>query len=261
MTKLLSIISLILILLLFPPTVLALISNNAVPGDSTYPIKRKLEDGILLGASITPGTKAMFSTNRSNRRFDETKILIAKGNQEANKSLDELVLQTTIAASQIEEIKDPVQKEQLKQQLTELIQKYNQNLNQIQKQVEKQTSTPVSVTPTPVIPTQFSEKTTPSPTPVLIITPTLIPPATQIPVPVLSLTPTPTVSPTVIVTRTPTPTPTPSPSPSPSPTITPAPVSGDNPPVSADKLDDVQKKLKDIQDKLRRNNKRNNRDR
>lgn len=226
-------------LLLFPPTVLALISNNAVPGDSTYPIKRKLEDGVLIGASLTPGTKAMFATNRSNRRFDETKILIAKGNQDANESLDELVSQTAIAAAQIEEVKDPVQKEELKQQLTELIQKYNQSLNQIQEQVEKQS--PVSVVVTSTITSTPLLSVTQTPVPVL--SPTL----TSAPKPVfVTQTPTPTVSPTAVLTQTL------SPSPTPTPTVNPAPVSGDNPPVSVDKLDDAQKKLKKIQDELQK---------
>ena len=61
MIRLLSIITLILSIVLFPPASLALISNNAVPGDSIYPIKRFLEDGIYAVASITPGTKAWFS--------------------------------------------------------------------------------------------------------------------------------------------------------------------------------------------------------
>jgi len=37
--KLLSIICLVLAIVLFPPAALALVSNNAVPGDATYPIK------------------------------------------------------------------------------------------------------------------------------------------------------------------------------------------------------------------------------
>ena len=39
MIKLLSIICLVLAIVLFPPAALALVSNNAVPGDATYPIK------------------------------------------------------------------------------------------------------------------------------------------------------------------------------------------------------------------------------
>ena len=46
MIKLLSIICLVLAIVLFPPAALALVSNNAVPGDATYPIKRALEVAI-----------------------------------------------------------------------------------------------------------------------------------------------------------------------------------------------------------------------
>lgn len=149
MAKLLTVLSLILIIVLFPPAALALISNNAVPGDAVYPIKRKLEDGILLVASVNPATRAWFSTSRADRRFNEAKTLIAQGKTGAGETLDELVSQAAVAAQEIQQIQDTGQKEQLKQQFVQSIQEYNQGLGQIQQQIQ----TPVPATnpaPTPV---------------------------------------------------------------------------------------------------------------
>ena len=69
MIRLLSILTIILAIILFPPATLAVLSNNAVPGDAAYPIKRTLEDVIYAAASINPTSKAWFSAARSDRRY------------------------------------------------------------------------------------------------------------------------------------------------------------------------------------------------
>lgn len=130
MTRLLTIISLILALVLFPPAALAVISNNAVPGDSTYPIKRSLEDIIFAVASVNPVTKAWFAAARSDRRFTEFKALVAQGKKGAE-TLNELVEQTNIAASQIAQVTDPAEKAKLIEQLSANIDKYDQGLQQL----------------------------------------------------------------------------------------------------------------------------------
>lgn len=213
MAKWLSILVLVLMVGLFPPSVLALISNNAVPGDATYPIKRKLEDGILLVVSLNPSTKAWFSANRSGRRFDEARVLIAQGKQEAGGSLNELVSQTVVAARQIEEVKNPVQKEQLRQQLTQSIEQYSQGLNQIQKQMQSEQPEVVS-------------QTSPLPS-AIAVNPSTQPVAADQAV----KTPMPSKATQMLA-----------PSPSPSPTA--------NLPVSSDQLNNIQNQLKQIQQGL-----------
>lgn len=189
MAKLLGIISLILAIVLFPPAALAVISNNAVPGDAAYPIKRFLEDGIYAVASLTPTTKAWFAAARSDRRFQEVAALITQGKQ-AGDTLNELVEQTQIAASQINQITDQKQKEQLINQLSQSIEKYDQGLQQL----TVQPSIPPAV-PQPAI--------APSPTPSPSVTPTIS-------------SPTPRATPTAIIPPTaPTPLPTVQPVPGP----------------------------------------------
>jgi len=130
MTRLLNIIILVLALVLSPPAALAVVSNNAVPGDSTYPIKRGLEDIIYTAASLNPVSQAWFAKARSDRRFQEITILITQG-KDAKKTLNELVEQTQVTANQISQISDPIQREKLISQLSDSITKYDAGLAQI----------------------------------------------------------------------------------------------------------------------------------
>lgn len=140
--KLASIVLLIFVIALFPPAVLAVVSNNAVPGDTTYPVKRGLEDIIFAVASLNPATRAWFAAARSDRRFQEVTVLVARG-KKAGDTLNELVEQTQIAANQIDQVSDPAQKAKLINQLSESITKYDTGLSQI-----SQTSKPAMI-PTP----------------------------------------------------------------------------------------------------------------
>lgn len=134
MGRLLTTLSLILALLLFPPATLALISNNAIPGDATYPIKRGLEDVIFAVASITPVSKAWFAAARSDRRFKEFSSLIAQG-KDISQSLNDLVEQTDDAVKETTEVNDSTQKQQLIRKLEESVQQYDQGLSQVQQQL------------------------------------------------------------------------------------------------------------------------------
>lgn len=159
MIRLLSTVTLILVLVLFPPTVLALVSNNAVPGDVTYPIKRSLEDIIFAVASLNPVSKAWFAATRSDRRFKEFSTLIANG-KGVSDTLTELVSQTDIAANEITKLQDPQRKKQLLDQLSVSIKKYDQGLEQASKQV---TTQPTTIQSPSAEPTPFATTVTPQP--------------------------------------------------------------------------------------------------
>lgn len=208
MVKLLALISLILAVVLFPPATLALISNNAVPGDRTYPIKRGLEDVIYAVASINSTTKAWFSAARSDRRFDEVGVLVAQG-KKTEDALNELVEQTRITASQIAKVSDPIQKEKLKVQLSTSIKKYEIAMEEFAK-VEPV----VSVSTTEPQDSAFPTATT-APRPIVTPRATTTPIPTQTPRPTVTPRPTPTPIPTASATARPTLRPTPSPTPIP----------------------------------------------
>lgn len=182
MAKLLSILSLILAIVLFPPATLAVISNNAVPGDATYPIKRALEDGIFAVASLNPVTKAWFAAARSDRRFKEFTTLVTQGKKTSD-VLNELVEQTQVAASQIAQVKDEAQKQKLVLKLSESIKKYDQGLQQVSSPIQVDQAPIVQTTPLP----QATPFTPESASPVA----TVLPSPTPTPPPVVQPTPTP----------------------------------------------------------------------
>lgn len=178
MSRILGILILILAILFFPPSVLALISNNAVPGDITYPVKVKLEEGIVFLTSFNPNTEIWFSVTRSDRRFQEASILLDRG-ETASQTLTELVTQTDIAAGEISQITDKSQKEKYVANLQESIQKYDDGLSAIQQR--QQSVQVISPSPTPIS-TPISTSTP---------MPTSIPKSTLLPTPVPSRNPQP----------------------------------------------------------------------
>ncbi len=169
MVKLLSILSIVLAIILFPPAALALVSNNAIPGDATYPIKRSLEDVIYAAASLNPTTKAWFAAARSDRRFKEFITLVAQG-KSVSRTLNELVTQTETAASDIKKIDDPIKRQDLVNQLSESIDKYDQKLGEV-------SHSTVIITPQPTV----TARPTLTPLPSEVSKPTFTPIPTQVP--------------------------------------------------------------------------------
>lgn len=163
MVRLLSIATLILVIVLSPPAVLAVVSNNAVPGDATYPIKRGMEDAIYAVASLNPVTKAWFAKARSDRRFKEITVLLTQG-KKASQTLDELVKQTQTAADQIDKVSDSTQKAKLISQLSDSISKYNEGLAQTSK-TKPVTAPLVNTTPVPTLAPRSTPLVFPSPYP------------------------------------------------------------------------------------------------
>ena len=115
--------------MLFPPAAMALVSNNAVPGDITYSVKRTLEDGIFAIASLHPVSRAWFAAARSDRRFEEVTVLLGRG-KSATATLNELVIQTDITIGEIVKIEDTTKKAELINQLVESIEKYDEGLSE-----------------------------------------------------------------------------------------------------------------------------------
>ncbi|MBI4038904.1 hypothetical protein HY384_03005 [Candidatus Daviesbacteria bacterium] len=236
MVRIFSIIILSLSILLFPPATLAVISNNSVPGDATYPLKRGLEDMIFAVASINPTTKAWFAAARSDRRFKELGVLITRG-KKVGETLNELVEQTQIAADQISQVDDQSQKEKLVQQLSQSIQKYDQALQRFSPTTSSQPpASQPTITVTPLPQSQNPPKLTK-------------PSSTAAPIPRPSLRPisTPTPAPPELVTQPPQPTVTPAPSQTVIPSIRPNTI-----PVPHRDEEDYRKKEKEIEEARKR---------
>ncbi len=137
MPRILEILAIVFSIVLFPPAALALISNNAVPGDMAYPVKRVMEDGIFAVVSVNQTSRAWFAAARSDRRFKEFSSLLARGEFEG-KTLDELVAQTKSRSEQLGQITDLKQRRELIADLSKSIDEYNQGL----KKAEEKTSLP-----------------------------------------------------------------------------------------------------------------------
>lgn len=134
--------------MLLIPTGLVLASQNAVPGDSTYSIKRSLEKVILSLASLHPSTQAYFHADLMNRRYKEAVALIEKG-ANASESLQELVAQTGTAAQIATTLSDKKQKGEYLDQLSKSIDQYEIKLSQIEERVVPLPSpTPTAQEPT-----------------------------------------------------------------------------------------------------------------
>lgn len=189
MLKLLSILSIILAIVLFPPAALALISNNAIPGDATYSIKRTLEDGIYVVVSLNSTTKAWFAAARSDRRFKEFTTLVAQG-KKGEETLNELVEQTQVAERQIAQVADVNQKQKLVQQLSDSIQKYDQGLQQLSTSSSENLAVVEQTAPVPQItatPMESGSSSQPKPT----VAPIIQPSPNSVSVPRPALTPAP----------------------------------------------------------------------
>lgn len=143
MWNLLAKVILVMALVLMPPTGLVLASQDAVPGDNTYPVKRGLEGVILKIASLNPRTKAFFDSDLSERRYKEAITLMSRGNS-ADESLVELAQQTQAAAIALNQVSDPVVKQQLAQTLSEQINEYKKGLQKVQKSQQQVVNYPAT---------------------------------------------------------------------------------------------------------------------
>lgn len=163
-------------IVLAPPAVLAYISQDALPTNKIrYPIKRKLEDGILFFASFNPTTKALFAVTRSKRRFKESTALFTKGTRDS-KPLKELLIQTQEAFNDIRSVKNQNQRKDLIVKYNGLVKEYKIALSQEEKKLRSESSSGIDTPEEEATPTPAPTPTrTPTPTPRSTPTPTIVP--------------------------------------------------------------------------------------
>lgn len=231
MARIFSMLVMVLMIVLLPPAALAYISNDAIPTDKIrYPIKRKLEEGILLIASLNPKTKALFQVDRSQRRYKETKTLISKNRSLPRESIRELILQTKQTSNEINDLSNVDEKKELQSKLSDSIKEIKSGLHASEKYLTTSSLTQVpanandpqaQVSPSPTV-MSYSTPATPGVTPAATprVTPlAATPPATPRPTP--GVTPTATARATPVATPRSTPQATP-PAPLPPPPPPPA---------------------------------------
>lgn len=185
---------------LLPITVLIFLSQDSIPGDFFYPVKRSMENVILAAASVNPATRAAFTTDLTATRFKEAQsLVISKANASG---LSTFVDEVQAAQVEVSHLQNPTEKANAEEKLAIKIDQYQNSLDTLQVKTQQT-----------IIAYQSQE----------ILTPTTIPPTSSPNLP--SVTPTFTPAPTLIPTSTPIPTlnPLPSSKPQPTPTSTPVP--------------------------------------
>lgn len=192
-----------------PVTVLILLSQNSVPGDLFYPIKRSMENVVLAAATVSPGTRAAFRTDLTTRRFDEAEKLLL-GSSDIN-GLKEFITEIQAAQGEVSAISNPVKKQELQKKIQTSIIEYEKRLDLVKTQlVTREQATQLvfvsTVTPTKMVENRQQDSPLPIPTNTPVPVPTSIAGQLQIP----------TNTPVPLPTSTPKP-----PNPSRSPTTTP----------------------------------------
>jgi len=203
-----------------PVTVLIFLSQNTVPGEMFYPVKRSMENVILAAAAVSPATRVAFRTDLTTRRFDEAeKLLLASSD---TKGLKDFVTGIQTAQKEVSAISDPAKKQELQQKIQTSVIEYERRLDLVRAQlVTREQTTQLTIVPT-LTPTN-------SQTVSQEVAPTAIPLPTNTPVPV----PTSKPGQPIIPTNTPVPLPTSTPkplTPSRPPSATPTPIPPTNAP-------------------------------
>lgn len=182
--KLFNISSWVVFFALLPLTVLIFLSQDSIPGDLFYPVKRSLENVILAAASVSPVTRAAFRTDLTETRFKEAQsLVVSKSN---TSGLSTFIDDVESTKQEVASLKNDTERGKAEEKLISKIEEYQTGLSTLQAKTEQ--NIPVTSIPPqaggPPTPTQ-----TPSPTPQVInIQPFLQPSST--PIPTLTIVPT-----------------------------------------------------------------------
>lgn len=149
-----------------PITVLVLLSQNTIPGDLFYPIKRGMENVVLAAATVSPATRVAFRTDLTGRRFDEAeKLLLARAD---TTGLSDFVKEVQTAQQEVSTLSNQESKKESTEKLIKKIDEYQNKLSLIQAKRQNKQVAPPLPTNTP-IPTPSQLEVTPTPTPASII--------------------------------------------------------------------------------------------
>lgn len=134
MRRYLDLTSWILLFFFAPFTVLIFLSQNTIPGDFFYPVKRGLENMVLVAASVSPTTKVAFRTDLTQKRFSEAQqLLVLKADTTAYNGFIDEVFSAKEDLSKLSSSQDRIESSE---KLIAKIEEYETQLTQIQNQVQ-----------------------------------------------------------------------------------------------------------------------------
>lgn len=168
----------VILFALLPFTVLIFLSQNSIPGDFFYPVKRGLEGMVLAAASVSPTTRAAFRTDLTTRRFDEAEKLLLGAS--GTTGLKDFVTEIQAAQNEVSAISDPVKKQELQQKIQTSVTEYEKRLGTVKvKLIEQEEISQLALVPTNTpIPVETSE---PEQQPISTNTPAPLPTSTPRP--------------------------------------------------------------------------------
>lgn len=184
--KVFNIGSWIFLFALLPVTVLIFLSQDSIPGDLFYPVKRGMENVILAAASVNPATKAAFRTDLTATRFKEAQSLVLSKSNASG--LSTFVDEVRTAQIEVASLANNTERQKAEEKLLVKIDQYQNGLNTLEAKTEQnliayQLQETPTLTPIPITAASNQNQTSPSfPSP----TPTLTPS----PIPTLTLAPT-----------------------------------------------------------------------
>lgn len=159
MRKIFNLTSWILLFTLAPFAVLIFLSQNSVPGDLFYPIKRGLEGIVLAAASASPATRVAFRTDLTERRFKEAeRLLLAKADTSA---LDNFILEVQSTQEEVDALSSTLQKSQATEKLIAKIDDYQTKLAQLEIQTQGSLTPAVNQPPKTPQATVFQQQVLP----------------------------------------------------------------------------------------------------
>lgn len=237
--KILNTSSWVALIFLAPVALLIFLSQDTIPGDLFYPIKRGMEGVVLAAASVNPATRVAFRTDLTQKRFNEAeKLLLASAgfseglvqSGQATKALDSLVNEVATAQEEVSSLSNSQNRTELTEKLIDKIDEYQNKLAKVQAQTPSPTNTPVPTSP----PQQPQATTVPSPTTTPVATQPPSQPLTSPTEPTITAQSTIQPTPTLVEVQ-------------PSPTAVPIAPPG----TVGTAIDDTQKKLEEIKRRLK----------
>jgi hypothetical protein len=118
-----------------PVTVLIFLSQNTIPGDLFYPVKRGLEKVVLAGASLSPVTRAAFATSLTEERFKEAQSLVLE--QSDTGGLNTFISDVSTVQIEVEGLKNSIERKKAEEKLIEKIEEYEKGLLTLQSKAEQ----------------------------------------------------------------------------------------------------------------------------
>lgn len=181
---------------LLPVTVLIFLSQDSIPGDLFYPVKRSMENVILAAASVNPATRAAFRTDLTETRFKEAQGLIVS--KSSASGLSTFIDDVQSTKQEVTNLKNDTQRIKAEEKFINKLEEYQIGLSTLEAKTEQTIIAyqfQEALTPVPNLPSA-TPAFTPTPTPTPVLSSFKSQPTSRLtPVPTLTLAP--TIEPTV----------------------------------------------------------------